>query len=148
MGTTFAGDIPSGAFGVGVISNAVLASNGAAATYGGAGAAEKWRAPQNLTIVDAWWEPSGADNAATSLTSYRLVKLVQGSTDATGTVVLGSVAMSATLASDTQRAMTLATTPTVSKGYVVMAAQISVGGNHSVGTVTAEGQTRFTFRPI
>ena len=148
MGTTFAGDIPSGAFGVGVISQASLASNGASATYGGAAAAEKWRAPQNITIVDAWWEPHGADNAATSLTSYRLMKLVQGSTDATGTVVLGSVALSATLASDTQRAMTLGTTPTVSKGYVVMAAQISVGGNHSVGTVTQAGQVRFTYRPI
>jgi len=114
MGTTFAGDIPSGAFGVGVISHAALASDGGAATYGGAGAAEKWRAPQNIRIVDAWWEPSGADNAATSLTSYRLMKLVQGSTDATGTVVL----------------------------------EISVGGNHSVGTVTQEGQVRFTYRPI
>ena len=98
MGTTFAGDIPSGAFGVGTISHAALASNGAAATYGGAGTVTKWRAPQNLIIVDAYWEPSGADNAATSLTSYRVMKLVQGSTDATGTVVLGSVNLSATTA--------------------------------------------------
>ena len=148
MGTTFAGDIASGAFGVGVISHAALASDGAAATYGGAGAAEKWRAPQNVIIVNAWWEPSGANNAATSLTSYRLMKLVNGSTDATGTVVLGSVALSATLASNIQRAMTLASNPTVSQGYVVMAAQVSVGGNHSVGTVTQEGQVRFTYRPI
>ena len=148
MGTTFAGDIPDGSFGVGVISQAVLASDGGAATYGGAGAAEKWRAPQDIIIVDAWWEPSGANNAATVTTSYRLLKLVNGSTDATGTVVLGSVAMTASLGSNTQRAMTLAASPTVSKGYVVMAAQTSVGGNHSVGTVTAEGQTRFTYRPI
>jgi len=77
-----------------------------------------------------------------------LLKLVNGSLLGTGTVVLASLAMSASLASDTQRAMTLATTPSVSKGEVVLAAQVSVGANHSQGTVVQAGQFRFAYRPI
>ena len=148
MGSTFLGDILNGASAEGVISHASIASDGAAASYGGAGTAEKFRAPQNIRIVDAWWEAHGADQTASKTDSYRLMKLVNGGAIGTGTTVLGSVAMSASLASDTQRALTLATTPTVSKGYVVMAAQISIGGNNSNGTVVQAGQFRFAYRPI
>lgn len=147
------GDIPGGSLAGGVISHASVASDGANATYGGAGFASKWRAPQDCTIVAAYWEPHGADSAAANASSYRALKLINGGADATGTTVLASINLTASLASNTQRAFTVVSnasslTPSIAAGAVVYASQNTVGGAHSAGTVLVAGQFRFNYRPI
>lgn len=147
------GDIPGGSLHGGVISHASVASDGANATYGGAGVALKWRAPQDCTIVGAYWEAHGADSAAANASSYRTLSLINGGADATGTTVLGSVALTASLASNTTRGLTLVSnstyaTPTLAAGAVVYASQATVGGAHSAGTVLVAGQFGFFYRPI
>lgn len=143
-----AGDIPDGAFGAEIISHASVASNGANATYGGAGVAAKWRAPQDCRILSVWWEPHGADSDANNTASYRNLLLYDGGADATGTASLASLSLTATLASDTQRAFTMAGTATVDQGDVVYASQLTVGGAHATGTVLVAGQYRFAYKPI
>ncbi len=147
------GDIPSGSLAGAVISHASVASDGANATYGGAAVATKWRAPQACTIVGAYWEPHGANSAAANASSYRDLKLINGGADATGTTVLASLSLTASLASNTQRAFTLVSnsslsTPVLAAGDVVYASQNTVGGAHSAGTVLVAGQFRFNYRPI
>lgn len=149
------GDIVGGALQGGVISHASLASDGAAATYGGAGAATQWRAPCNLTITGAWWVPTGADQSASQSASYRQLSLIAGGSAAAGTTVIASLAMSASLASNASRDMTLVgnatasiSTPTISKGDVIYASQATAGGDHSNGTVLRAGHFGFSYRPI
>jgi|SRR3972149_416492 len=142
------GDIPGGSLQGGVVSHASLASDGAAATYGGAAIANKWRAPQACTIVGAYWEPHGADNDAANASSYRRLTVINGGAAAAGTTVLASLNLTASLASNTQRAMTLATNPTLSAGECIYASQTTIGGNHSAGTVTRAGTFRWDYRPI
>lgn len=147
MGSTFLGDIPSGALAGDTISHASVASNGANAAIRNIGVAN-WRAPQNVTIVNAYWEPTGADSAVTHTASYRRLSLVNGSTDGLGTAVLASVNLTATTASNTLRSLSLVTTPTVSAGHVVYFSHATVGGAETNGTVLVAGQARFTYRPI
>lgn len=147
MGSTALGDIPSGAIMGQTISHASVASNGAGAALLAIGAGN-WRAPQNITIVSAEWEPTGADSAVTNTSSYRQLSLVNAGNTGTGTTVLASVALTATTASNSTRALTLASTPTVSQGQVVAASHATVGGNETNGTVLVAGQFRFTYRPI
>jgi len=142
------GDIPSGSLYGGTISHASVASNGASATYGGAGAAAKWRAPQEAKLVAAFWEPHGGDSGPSSAASYRTLSLINGGQAAGGTTVLASLALSATLASNNQRALTLASNPTLAAGDVIMASQATVGGDHATHTVLVAGTFHFHYKPI
>lgn len=147
------GDIPSGALEGGLISHASVASNGANATYGGAGAVLKWRAPQACTILGAYWEANGADSAAANATSYRRLSLINGGAAGAGTTVLASVDLTASLASNTTRALTMVSnatmqTPILAAGDIVYASQATVGGAHSDGTVLVAGTFGFRYRPI
>lgn len=147
MGSTMLGDIPSGAIHGTVISHASVASNGAGAALRNIGAGI-FRAPQNLTIVAAWWEPTGADNSATTTGSYRRLSVINAGNDGTGTTVLASLNLTASLASNTTRALTLAATPTVSQGQVIAASHTTVGGDHANGTVLQAGNFHIMVRPI
>jgi hypothetical protein len=147
MGSTKLGDIPSGAIAGQTISHASVASNGANAAILAIGVGN-WRAPQNVTIVSAHWEPTGADSAVTNTTSYRTLTLINGGSAGTGTAVLASVALTATTASNTLRALTLASVPTVAEGSVVAFSHATVGGAETNGTVLVAGQARFSYRPI
>lgn len=142
------GDIPEGTIDGGAISHASVASNGASATYGGAGVAVKWRAPVACKLKAAYWEPNGADSDANNTASYRNLSLIDGGADATGTASLASLSLTATLASDTQRALTLAASPTLDAGDVVYASQTTVGGAHATGTLLVAGAFHFDYFPI
>lgn len=146
MGTTAYGDLPSGALVGAQISHASVASDGAAASYNNIGA-NTWRAPQNGRVESIWWEPTGADNSAASAVSFRTLTIRNGSSDGTGTAVLGSLVLSASLASNTTRAFTLAATPTFSAGQVVYAAQAATGTN-ATHTVLVAGRFHVNWRPI
>ena len=148
------GDIPSGSIYGDTISHASVASNGAGASVGGAGAVGKWRAPADCKIVSVFWEAEGADSDAANTASYRQLTLVDGGADASGTAVVASLNLTASLASDTQRAFTLATNATypdgvpLDAGDTVYASHATVGGNHSTGTVLVAGSFRFYYMPV
>ena len=146
MGSTAYGDLPSGAIRGAAVSHASVASDGAAASYNNIGA-NTWRAPQNGRVDSIWWEPTGADNAGASAASYRTLTIRNGSSDGTGTAVLGSLVLSASLASNTTRAFTLATTPTFSAGQVIYAAQAATGTD-ATHTVLRAGLFHVNWRPI
>lgn len=147
MGTTFLGDIPSGALAGPNITHASAATDAASATFAAIGA-NVWRAPQDITIVSAWHEPTGADQDAANAASYRTYSLVDGSTDGLGTRVLASANLTASQASNTTRALTNIAAPTVARGQVVYARYgATIGGTHA-GTVVRAGMFSFSWRPI
>ena len=146
MGSTAYGDLISGALVGAQVSHASVASDGAAASYNNIGA-NIWRAPQNGRIDSIWWEATGGDTGGASAVSFRTLTIRNGSSDGTGTAVLGSLVLSATLASNTTRAFTLATTPTFSAGQAIYAAQAATGTN-ATHTVLVAGRFTVNWRPI
>ena len=146
MGSTAYGDLPSGALVGAQISHASVASNGAAASYYNIGA-NGWRAPQNGRLDSVWWEPTDADSAPASAVSFRTLTIRNGSSDGTGTAILASLVLSASLASNTTRAFTLATTPTFSAGQVIYLAQAATGTD-ATHTVLRAARLQANWRPI
>jgi len=147
------GDIPSGAIFGGTISHASVASNGANATYGGAGAVGKFRAPVPIKIVNSYWEAEGADSDAANTASYRRLEIIDGGADATGTAIVASLGVTASLASDTQRSFSNVSNAsfaqfTVDAGDVLYVSQLTVGAAHSTGTILVAGSFRFDYMPI
>lgn len=147
MGSTFLGDVLSGALHAPTISHASAATDAASATFGAIGPGV-FRAPQNIVIVSAWHEPTGANQDAADAASYRAFALVDGSVDGLGTRVLASANLTASQASNTTRALTTISAPTVARGNVVYARYgATVGGTHA-GTVVRAGHFSFSYRPI
>jgi gamma-glutamyltranspeptidase len=145
------GDIPSGSWRGEFVTHASLASNGASAAYGIGTDAQRFRVPQAGIIIGADWEATGASQAATVSTSYRRFTVYNASTDGSGTAVLGSLNLSATLASNATRAFTMQSSTaslTVPAGAIIAVSQTTVGGNDSNGTVVVAGGVHIKFRPI
>lgn len=144
----FPGILSGGELFAATITHASVASNGAAAVIGGtASNAGFWRAPQNIQILDAWWEPIGANNAAASTASYRQISIIDEGPNGAGVTALASLNLTASLASMTTRSLTLAATPTVSKGDVICASQ-SASGTDAAATVLQAGQFTIAYTPI
>jgi hypothetical protein len=147
MGTTALGDLPSGALASPNITHASAATDAASATFAAIGA-NVWRAPQAITIVSAFHEPTGANQDAAHAASYRIFSLIDGSTDGLGTRVLASAILTASQASNTRRSLTTIDVPTVAAGNVVYANYgATVGGTHA-GTVVRAGHFSFGWRPV
>lgn len=146
------GDIPEGTWAAGNLTHAALASNGGSAVYGVGNVVQQIRAPQAMFVIGADYEPYGADEAASSLTSYRRYTLINGGTAGAGTTVLGSLNLSATLASNNTRALTMQTGGTsvqnVSEGEIIYYNQATIGGDHSVGTVNKAARIHIHWRPM
>lgn len=129
------------------LTHASAATDAASAAVGNIGAAN-WRAPDDIAIVSAWHEPTGADQPAAHAASYRQFSLRCGSTDGTGTRVLASANLTASQASNTTRALTTVSDPTVARGQTVYGVYgATVGGTHA-GTVVRAGMFSFTYRPL
>lgn len=141
------GDIPSGSLYLGAISHASVASNGAAATYGGV-ATNMLRVPCACRITGVQWSAVGADQDATQTASYRLLTLINGGAGGAGTTVLASLNLTASLASNNAREMTVGSAATLSRGETIYLSQGTVGGDHSNGTVLRAGNAIISYRPI
>lgn len=129
------------------LTHASAATDAASATVGAIGV-NNWRAPQNLQIISAWHEPTGADQPAADAASYRVFSLMDGSTNGLGTRVLASAVMTASQGSNTTRALTLVANPTVARGNAIYAQYgATVGGTHA-GTVVRAGTFSFSWRPL
>ncbi len=141
----FYGDIPGGApCATPELLVASVASNGAAAT-----ARVAFRAPQAIRVVGAWWQPDTVAQATASASaSYRQLKLINGGQGQAGTVVLGSLNLTASLQSLATRAFTLASTPTLAAGDTLIFSHATVGGDNAEGTVLRAGTLFVQYRPI
>lgn len=147
MGTTALGEAYSGSLRGAVISHASVASNGANAALNAIGA-NNWRAPQAITIVEAWWEPTGADSAVTNTSSYRRLTVINAGSAGTGTTVLGTLNNNTSQASNTLKTVTMVSTNSVAQGEVVAVSHATVGGAETNGTVLVAGNFHLTYRPI
>ncbi len=138
MGNTRLADIPGAEFMGGQMDNASVASNGAGAVVG-----YVFTAPADINVVNAWWTPTGGDQLGNA-TSYRVVNILNAGAAGAGTVVLGSIGMVASHASNTPVAFT-------GSGSVASAGQVglshaTVGGDHSAGTKLFAGRTTITYQ--
>ncbi len=150
------GDIPSGTWRGEVITHAALASDGGSARYGVGTDAQRYRMPQAGIILGADYEPWGANEVSGVLTdSYRRWSLVNFEADGAGTVVIGSINLNSaggTQLSNVTRAFTMQTAgtsaQTASEGQIIGFQQITVGGDHSVGTVNQAGGLHIHWKPL
>lgn len=130
-----------------LITHASVASNGANAIVGSIGAG-CFRAPGPLRLQSAWWEPNGADSAASNTASYRNINVLNAGQTGTGATVLASLALTASLASNNTRGLTLGARPVLNAGDIVAFQHATVGGAHSDGTVLVAGQLHTNWRAI
>jgi hypothetical protein len=145
------GDIPSGTWRGEVLTAAALASNGASNALGIGTDAQRFRLPQDGVIVGVAFEPTGANQVASSSLSYRNYVVYNGSTDGAGTVVLGSLSMSTSVASNVRRAFTLQTATaslTADANDIIAISQTTVGGDETDGTVVVAGAFHINWRPL
>jgi hypothetical protein len=129
------------------LTHASAATDAAAASVGNIGT-QVWRAPDNITIVSAWHEPTGADQPAADAASYRTFSLRVGGNDGTGTRILASSNLTASQGSNTTRALTLGTNLSVNRGEVVYGAYSATAGGTHAGTVVRAGHFSFSWRPL
>lgn len=129
------------------LTHASAATDGGAASVGNIGT-QVWRAPQKLSIVEAWWEPTGADQPAADAASFRTQSLRAGGADGTATRILASTTTTVSQASNTRRAMTVAAGNVVNAGETVYGAYSATSGGTHAGTVVRAGTFSFTWQPV
>ncbi len=151
------GDIPSGVWRLGCLTHAALASDGGSDRYGvGATGNQRLRMPQDGYIIGADFEPWGANEVSGVLTdSYRRYDLINAEVDGGGTVVIGTISLNSaggTQLSNVTRAFTMQTggssAQTAAAGEIIAIQQVTLGGDHSVGTVNQAGGVTIFWRPL
>lgn len=147
MATTKLGDIPGARFhSPAVVTHASVASGGANARLGQIGPFA-----HDLRIQNAWWTPTGADNAGTSTASYRRLSLYNGGASGTVTATASRVAslnLTASKASLAPVAMTVDTTVTLASGAILYFSQETVGGASATNTQLEAGQFSLAYEVI
>lgn len=141
MASNPAGDIPGARFAMALAAtHASAASNGATARGGQFG-------PFGFGIrpTAAFWCPTGADATGSSSATYRNVQIINGGTAGTGTTVVASLALSASLASLGQRAMVVDTTQTVASNEILYFKQVTVGSGDHANCVMPAGQVSLAY---
>lgn len=130
------------------LTHASAATDAAAASAGNIGT-QIWRAPDDIVIVSAWHEPTGADQPAADAASYRTFSLRVGGADGTGTRILASSNLTASAGSNTTRALGLVTANlSVNRGEGVYGAYSATAGGTHAGTVVRAGHFSWSWRPL
>lgn len=142
MASTPKGDIPGARDHAPSILNTALASDGANGLIAPIGPIA-----HNARIQKAWWTPTGGDQGANAA-SYRRLTVVNGGPSGTGTVVVASVALSASHASLVPVALTTVSSASVASGSVLYFSQDTVGGAHATGTVLRAGSLALAYEVI
>ena len=144
MAATYLGDIPGARFHIASVSaHASVASNGAAARLDSLGPFD-----HNIRVRNVYWQPTAADHAMTSTASYRQLTLRNGGAAGTGTAIIGSLNLTATLASLGVRAFTMDSTATVASGAQIYLSHGTVGGDHANGSVLVAGRFALSYEVI
>lgn len=136
---------------MGAVTHASVASNGANARLGQFTVLD----PNGIRIRSAVWMPTGADQAthgtASTSASYRRLEIYNGATSGTVTATasrIGSLNLTASLASLGTRGFTIDTTVTVASGQVVYFSQSTVGGTDNDGTILAAGALNLSYEML
>lgn len=144
MASTPLGDIPGGRFFFPSVSSyASLASGGANAKLDHIGPFD-----HNIRVRSVYWQPTGADHAASQSASYRRLTLRNAGTAGTATAIIGSLNASATLASLGTRAFTVDTAVTVASGQILVFSQETVGAAEANGTILVAGRFALSYEII
>lgn len=129
--------------------NASVASNGANARLG------QFYVSRDIRVKSAVWMPTGANQAtvgtATTSATYRRLELYNGGTSGTVTATasrIGSLNLTASLASLGSRGFTIDTTVTAASGSILYFSQSTVGGTDNDGTILAAGSISFVYETI
>jgi len=114
---------------------AAVASNGADTLY-----QPICRAQYDGAVRAVYWTVSASQN--TDATNYRTLKLVNLGSAAAGTVVIASLALSATKAANIPHALTLGSVVTVSAGDLLVYVTTSTGSGVAVNAAVVQVQLR------
>jgi hypothetical protein len=126
MGKTFLADIPGNYFHQ-VFTNASVASNGGNAVV----ASACFVAPNNIEVKRAWYAPwanACTKGTATSSATYRRLTVVNGGSAGTGTTIMASANITASIASRGTKAFTTTANNTANSGEILYFSQATVGG--------------------
>lgn len=140
------GDIPGARFNARIPGFASVASNGANGVLGHIGPF-----PYDIRLRNAWFTPTGADNAITNTgatASHRRVRVLNGGTAGTGTALMASRNLTASAASLGPLALTVDTAVTVPSGARLVVDQVTVGGALADGTTLAAGDLNLAYEII
>lgn len=140
------GDIPNARFALALTTVASVASNGANARL-----AQFGPFPFDIRLRAGWWQPTGADQDATSTASYRRLSVYNGGTAGTATATasrMASLNLTASIASFGTASFAVDSTVTVASGQTLYMSQETVGGAESNGTVLRAGQAQLWYEVI
>lgn len=141
------GYVPVGPYSMpAVIQHGSFASNRAASILGQFGPIGF-----NVRILNVWWSPVAADNAATSSDSYRRLSLYNGGTAGTVTATASRIAslnLTASVASRGRSEWTVDATVTVASSDVCYVSQNTVGADSVTNTQLEAGQIGFSYEII
>ena len=147
MGSTPAGDIPGNRIHLPqAVTFASVASGGANARLGQVGPFS-----HPVRLREAWFSPTGADQAATQSATYRRLDVINGGPNGTVTASanrMGTLGLTASQASLGAAAFVVDTTVTVPSASIIYFSQSTVGGTDANGTVLVAGQLALAFEAI
>jgi hypothetical protein len=136
MGKNFLADVPGNSFQK-IFTAASVASNADGIVGTAALVAES-----NMKIKRAWfipWADQATQGTATTSATYRRINILNGSTDGSGTAIIASCNITASIASRGSKAFATTANNTVSAGYMVYFSALTVGGTDNDGTILQAG---------
>ena len=144
MGKTFLADTPGNYFHVN-FSNASVASNGADAVI----ASAAFVAPNNIKVTNVWfvpWADQSTKGTATTSATYKRINLLNGATSGTGTTIVASCNLTASVASRGSKAFSTTANNTLSSGQMLYFSALTVGGTSNDGTILQSGVLQIEYQ--
>jgi len=137
MGKTYLADVPGNYFHIN-FTNASVASNGGNAVIASAAMV----APNDMKVTNAWfipWADQSTKGTATTSATYKRITLVNGGTSGTGTAIMASCNLTASVASRGSKAFSTTASNTMSAGEMFYFSALTVGGTSNDGTTLQSG---------
>src|SRR4030065_59677 len=144
MGKTFLVGIPDNSF-CRNFTAASVASDGSNAVV----ASAAFIAPNSIKVKNAWyipWADAATVGTATTSATYRRINLLNGGTSGTGTTIVASCNMTASVASRGSKAFATTANNTLSSGQMLYFSQLTVGGTDDDGTVLQSGVLQIEYQ--
>ena len=144
MGKTFLADIPGNLF-QNVFTAASVASDGANAVV----ASAAFYAPNDIKLTRAWfvpWANQATVGTATTSATYKRLTICNGGTSGTGTTLMASCNLTASVASRGSKAFSTTASNTMSSGEMLYFSQLTVGGTDDDGTILQSGVLQIEYQ--
>jgi hypothetical protein len=137
MGKSFLADISGNSWQLN-FTNASVASDGANAVI----ASQAFVAPADIKVKRAWfvpWADQATKGTATTSATYKRVNILNGGTSGTGTTIMASCNLTASVASRGSKAFATTANNTASGGEMLYFSALTVGGTSNDGTILRAG---------